>query len=61
MSVVFTNILHGLADDVIKDTVKNKDILFTPDDVMKNFSIWSWGIAIKICLVQCEVSVNFEM
>lgn len=61
---MFTNILHGLADDVIKDTVKNGDILFTPDDVMKNFSIWSWGIAIKICSVesvQCEVSVNFEM
>lgn len=37
MSVVFTNILHGLSDDVIKDTVKNGDILFTPDDVMKNF------------------------
>lgn len=61
MSVVCIDILHGLKDDVIKDIVKKCDILFTPDDVMKNFPIWSYDIAIQICSVICEVFADFEM
>lgn len=54
MPVVSLDILHGLTDDVIKDIEKKCDILFTPDDVMKNFSIWSYEIAI-------QVFADFEM
>lgn len=57
--VVFLDILHGLTDDVIKDIVKNCDILFTPDDVMKNFPIWSYEKAIQVCSVICEDFADF--
>lgn len=56
MPVVSLDILHGLTDDVIKDIEKKCDILFTPDDVMKNFEI-----AIQVCSVICKVFADFEM
>lgn len=53
VSVVCIDILHGLADDVMTDIIKKCDILSTPDDLMKNFPICSYEIAIQICSVIC--------
>ena len=46
--VLQPELIHGLTD-VISDIVVKSEILFTPDDVMKNCQIWSYETGVEIC------------
>lgn len=41
LSIMEVNIIRGLDDTVIDSIVKMSSMLFTPDDIMKLFPIWS--------------------
>jgi hypothetical protein len=53
--VLQPELIHGLTDKVISDIVVKSEILFTPDDVMKNCQIWSYETGVAICNIITEI------
>jgi hypothetical protein len=54
-------LIHGLTDEVISDIVVKSEILFTPDDVMKNCQIWSYETGVAICNIITQTFGDEEM
>ena len=61
LSIMDVDFIHGLTNDVVDSIVKKASILFTTDDIMKNFPIWSYETARHIYDIICEVFGNTEM
>ncbi|XP_062574182.1 uncharacterized protein LOC134236018 [Saccostrea cucullata] len=47
-TIVKTDIIHGLSDDVINYIVQHVENIFTPEDILQNCPIWSYDIADQI-------------
>ena len=59
--VLQPELIHGLTDEVISDIVVKSEILFTPDDVMKNCQIWSYETGVAICNIITQTFGDEEM
>lgn len=55
------DIIHGVTDELVTLIVQKCDKIFTPDDVLKNFPIWSFQTAFEICTIVSEVFGDTEM
>lgn len=55
------DIIHGVTDELVILIVQKCDKIFTPDDVLKNFPIWSFQTALEICTIVSEVFGDTEM
>ena len=61
LSIMDVDFIHGLTNDVVDSIVNKASILFTTDDIMKNFPIWSYETAQHIYDIICEVFGDTEM
>ena len=59
--VLQPELIHGLTDEVISDIVVKSEILFTPDDIMKNCQIWSYETGVAICNIITKIFGDEEM
>ncbi|VDI74705.1 Hypothetical predicted protein [Mytilus galloprovincialis] len=59
--IVDSNEVHGLTDEVVTNIVANCITIFTCDDVMGKFPIWSFQTAVDICNIICDVLGDMDM
>lgn len=48
-------VVHGFTKEIVKDIVAKCQVLFTAEDIMEKFPIWSFGIAQEICKIILDV------
>lgn len=48
-------VVHGFTKEIVKDIVAKCQVLFTAEDMMEKFPIWSFGIAQEICKIILDV------
>jgi superfamily II DNA helicase RecQ len=58
---VKSEVLHGLTNEVIQDIVKNSNVIFTPNDVIRKFPIWSIDTATAISDIISDVVGDLDM
>ena len=61
LSIVEIDIVHGLTDTVIDNIVEKSSMLFTTDDIIRFFPIWSYETAQEIFNIVCDVFGDTEM
>lgn len=44
-TLVKSDFIHGLSDDVINYVVQHVENIFTPEDILQNCPIWSYDVA----------------
>ncbi|KAK3108745.1 hypothetical protein FSP39_014687 [Pinctada imbricata] len=54
-------LVHGLTTELITNVVSKCDVLFTPEDVMHMFPIWSYKLATKIYTIISDVFEDHGM
>lgn len=54
-------VVHGLTNEVLIKLVQSSDSIFTPDDVMKKFPIWSTDTATEVSKIISEVDGDSDM
>lgn len=54
-------VVHGLTNEVLIKLVQSSDSIFTPDDIMKKFPIWSTDKATEVSKIISEVVGDFDM
>lgn len=47
--------VHGFTKEIVKDIVAKCQVLFTAEDIMEKFPIWSFGKAQEICKIILDV------
>ena len=60
-TLVNSDVIHGFTEDILDDIVQKCNIIFTPDDVMHKFQIWSYEIAVEISNIISDVFGDSEM
>lgn len=60
-TLVNSDVIHGFTETILDDIVQNCDIIFTPDDVLHKFQIWSYEIAVEISNIISDVFGDSEM
>lgn len=53
--IIDFEVVHGLTNEVINKLVQSSDSIFTPDDVMKKFPIWSTDTATEVSNIISDV------
>lgn len=48
-------VVHGFTKEIVKYIVAKCQVLFTAEDIMEKFPIWSFGIAQEICKIILDV------
>lgn len=59
--IVDSNVVHGLTDEVVTNIVANCNTIYTCDDIMGKFPIWSFQTAVEICNIICDVLGDMDM
>lgn len=54
-TLVKSDFIHGLSDDVINYVVQHVENIFTPEDILQNCPIWSYDVADQISNVINEI------
>lgn len=54
-TLIHSDVLHGFTDNILEDIVKKCDTLFTADDVVQKFEIWSYETAVEISNIITDV------
>lgn len=54
-TLVKSDFIHGLSDDVINYVVQHVENIFTPEDILQNCPIWSYDVADQISNIINEV------
>lgn len=60
-TLLSSELMHGLTDDVIEDIVAKSDKLFSPYDILATMPIWSYEFSEKICTILSDVFGDIEM
>lgn len=59
--IIDFEVVHGLTNEVLNKLVQSSDSIFTPDDVMKKFPIWSTDTATEVSKIISEVVGDSDM
>lgn len=59
--IIDFEVVHGLTNEVLNKLVQSSDSIFTPNDVMKKFPIWSTDTATEVSKIISEVVGDFDM
>ncbi|XP_056016425.1 ATP-dependent DNA helicase RecQ-like [Ostrea edulis] len=59
--IVKFEVLHGLTNEVIQKIVTNSNSIFTPDDVMRKYPIWSMDTATAVSEIISDVVGDLDM
>ncbi|VDI08593.1 Hypothetical predicted protein [Mytilus galloprovincialis] len=59
--IVDSNVVPELTDEVVTNIVANCNTIYTCDDIMGKFPIWSFQTAVEICNIICDVLGDMDM
>lgn len=59
--IIDSDVLHGFTNEIVVQIVQRCNSIFTPEDVMSKFPIWSFNTAVEICNIICDVLGDTNM
>ena len=59
--IIDSDVLHGFTNEIVVQIVQRCNSIFTPEDVMSKFPIWSFNTAVEICIIICDVLGDTNM
>jgi len=60
-AIIDAEVIHGLTDDIVMKIVENCETVFTSDDVISKFPIWSCTTAVEISNIISDVFGDTEL